>query len=523
MAHAHLESVLELHPAVSSTFPRNASRSVPPHATLCDTEVPAVEVIVAWGDCVIGIVQHSPPRPIALGEAKPDGSPCDFLIPRERLGYECLPLIEVNTGCVEVTLPAAADGYLDDGRGGRLALGRLRAEAQPSLVIEGARRHTLRARQSLVLQLGMFSVRIRAVEKFERPKQTLFGEDERGLLGAFAATFLAAAAWMGSMAYLVPDMTGLTDDGFDEDEVRLIQQYIMASALREQKAQETPDADSSAIGERGGQSGHRSPGDEGKLGSTVSQRTPRRIAIQGPMDNPNPHLGHAEAIEEAKKFGMVSLLGTLNAGTNQGMNSPWGVGGALGRDDLDAMGHLFGDTINDAAGSGGLGLSGTGQGGGCVGSGCGAGIGIDHVGTIGGGLGYCDPSKGPCDGMGRGNGHGGLGTHRTRVPAIRPEGGLTLSGRLPPEVIQRIVRQNYGRFRFCYEQGLAQNPNLEGRVVVRFVIGREGAVTSVQGGGSDLPDKRVNNCILQSFYGLSFPAPEGGLVTVSYPIALSPG
>ena len=30
---------------------------------------------------------------------------------------------------------------------------------------------------------------------------------------------------------------------------------------------------------------------------------------------------------------------------------------------------------------------------------------------------------------------------------------------MTPEVIQRIVRQNYGRFRLCYENGLRNNPD----------------------------------------------------------------
>ena len=30
-------------------------------------------------------------------------------------------------------------------------------------------------------------------------------------------------------------------------------------------------------------------------------------------------------------------------------------------------------------------------------------------------------------------------------------------------------------------------------------------------------------CVVKAFYGLSFPKPEGGIVTVSYPIILQPG
>jgi hypothetical protein len=90
-------------------------------------------------------------------------------------------------------------------------------------------------------------------------------------------------------------------------------------------------------------------------------------------------------------------------------------------------------------------------------------------------------------------------------------GATQVSGRLPPEVIQRIVRQNYGRFRMCYEQGLSRNPNLEGRVSVRFVIGRDGSVSNVSNGGSDIPDSQVVQCVIRAYYGLSFPQPEGGI------------
>jgi hypothetical protein len=97
-----------------------------------------------------------------------------------------------------------------------------------------------------------------------------------------------------------------------------------------------------------------------------------------------------------------------------------------------------------------------------------------------------------------------------------------VSGRLPPEVIQRIVRQSFDRLRLCYENGLRNAPKLMGRVVVRFVIGRDGAVTDAVDDGSDLPSSGVVACVTRAFYGLSFPQPEGGIVTVRYPIFFSP-
>ncbi len=112
------------------------------------------------------------------------------------------------------------------------------------------------------------------------------------------------------------------------------------------------------------------------------------------------------------------------------------------------------------------------------------------------------------------------GFHQARAPQVRM-GMTTVSGRLPPETIQRIVRQNFGRFRACYQRGLLRNPALAGRVTARFVIDRDGAVAKAGNGGSDLPDAAVIACVVEAFAGLSFPQPEGGIVTVTYPITFS--
>ena len=163
-------------------------------------------------------------------------------------------------------------------------------------------------------------------------------------------------------------------------------------------------------------------------------------------------------------------------------------------DAMTARGKMFGDTIGEAFGAGGLGLSGVGEGGGR-----GEGIGL---GTIGSG------------------GHG-LGGGSTSAPRLR-EGAVQVTGRLPPEVIRRIVRQNFGRFRLCYENGRRGNPGLQGRVSTKFVIDRSGAVASVIDAGSDLPSSSTVSCVVRGFGNLSFPQPEGGLVTVVYPIVFSP-
>ncbi|MBX3232193.1 MAG: AgmX/PglI C-terminal domain-containing protein [Labilithrix sp.] len=121
-----------------------------------------------------------------------------------------------------------------------------------------------------------------------------------------------------------------------------------------------------------------------------------------------------------------------------------------------------------------------------------------------------------------GTGSGGPVPSNTKAPTLR-HGAVTVTGRLPPEVIQRIVRQNFGRFRLCYENGLRSNPNLAGRIAVKLTIDGSGAVTNPTiDPVTDLPDKAVQSCVLRGFANLSFPQPEGGVVVVVYPVIFAP-
>lgn len=106
------------------------------------------------------------------------------------------------------------------------------------------------------------------------------------------------------------------------------------------------------------------------------------------------------------------------------------------------------------------------------------------------------------------------------APRVRL-GTLAVSGRLSLRPIHRVTRRHLGWFHLCYDAGLRKNPNLQGRVVVRFVIDRYGLASNV-GGGGDLPDGEVVSCVTRVFYGLRFPAPRAGIATVSYPLIFSP-
>jgi hypothetical protein len=223
-------------------------------------------------------------------------------------------------------------------------------------------------------------------------------------------------------------------------------------------------------------------------------------------------LSRHQALMEATTFGMVGMLSSMNARALP--TAIWGADAPNGPDPSDAWGAIFGEEIGESGGAGGLGVIGLGEGGG----GRGIGIAMGGIGTCGINCGHGTAG----DGFGKGVGLGG-GAHRPKGPVLRAVGETVLGGHLAPELIQRVVRQNFGRFRHCYETGLRGNPNLTGRVTTRFIIDREGAVTSASNGGSDLPDSKVVGCVVSAFYGVSFPAPKDGVVSVSYPILFTPG
>ncbi len=119
------------------------------------------------------------------------------------------------------------------------------------------------------------------------------------------------------------------------------------------------------------------------------------------------------------------------------------------------------------------------------------------------------------------------GTGATAVPTAAAVAGASPAdgphlGTLPPGTIEGVLGKDASRIKACYVNGLGADPNLRGKVVIRLVIGEDGAVTSATDGGSDLPDKDVIGCIAAAIKKARFPKPEGGSVKAVYPILFSP-
>jgi hypothetical protein len=455
-----------------------------------DAEI--VDVTFSWGtsgDRTVLDVKH-----LAVGQALSvgEGDGCDLLVPKSALGALRAELVRYEGTTCFVAVPSGAsarlDGFPTNDASLPLSLGHV-----AEIDIGGfALRFTVVAAPKKVVGAGVASA--------------LRNGGLRSVLGSAFVHGLAIAA----VAFFMPSLSSAEQDEIDRDHMVDIQKLLNASADKELEKQID---DSSSAGGADSLPGDRAKGPEGQAGKPEA-KAQGRMALKGDKDREKSFSREQER-QAAMDFGFIGYLATQTA--NDGPNVPWGSV-QNGPDAKSVMGSLFGQSIGEAPGFGGLGLTGPGSGGG----GNNPWIGMNGIGGLGGtgGPGHCTGPSCPGNiGVGKGGNGGG---YAPKPFTMRPEGQVRVNGRLDPQIIQRIIQQNWGRYRFCYEAGLRNNPTLAGHVGVKFIIDRTGAVAMAMDSGSSLPDSSVNQCVARSFTALSFPAPEGGQVTVQYGFYFSP-
>ena len=318
----------------------------------------------------------------------------------------------------------------------------------------------------------------------------------------FWVTNTSAFAVLGSLlvlTHLIPNEAGALDVQEDMENNRFVGYLAQPSeTIEEETVTNTP------VQEVGGVAGTRHTGAEGKAGNPSSQKAEGRAAQKGPKDA-MPSLARDFNPEMAARN--AGILGLMKADSGSFMASPFG-GYAVGNDDANLWGQIVGNEAAESFGNSGMGLAGVGRGGGGNGQGT---IGLGSVGTIG----HNRPGDG--NGIMRGT---GFGDRTKRVPAPRL-GIAEVQGGLDKDLIRRVVRAHINEVRHCYNQGLARDPNLKGRVSVQFQIGSTGKVPTATVSETDLKDKNVSSCIASAVRRWQFPKPQGGgTVIVTYPFVL---
>jgi hypothetical protein len=86
---------------------------------------------------------------------------------------------------------------------------------------------------------------------------------------------------------------------------------------------------------------------------------------------------------------------------------------------------------------------------------------------------------------------------------------------------ERVVAQLRGRFRVCYNHGLASNPTLQGSVKITAKIGPNGEVVSATPSGGEGLGDEVVSCLVSRIMGANFRPPEGGGASIVIPITFA--
>jgi outer membrane biosynthesis protein TonB len=89
--------------------------------------------------------------------------------------------------------------------------------------------------------------------------------------------------------------------------------------------------------------------------------------------------------------------------------------------------------------------------------------------------------------------------------------------------IKKMMRRRLGGIKRCYEKRLKRNPELRGKVVIRFVIHPGGKVIEVEVVENTSNDPELAACIKSIVKGIRFGATEGSETVVTYPFILAPG
>lgn len=303
--------------------------------------------------------------------------------------------------------------------------------------------------------------------------------------------FLGVMAFM-TFVFAMLAVVILTSPPPPENEVMEVPDRFV-ELLLEQPEPEQPKPDKKPEANPDAGEGAKAKKEEGKVGKKDAKM---KKAKGNKVEMKKQQLDR-EVAEDAGVLGALregSELDGVFGSSNLNSDLAGGIGGLIG-----AKGTQIG--------SGGLGSRGSGLGGG------GTAEGLGGLGTKGRGSGKSGYGSG--GGNFGAKGEGGIG---------RIGGDPIILGALDKSLIDAVIKRNMNQIRYCYQRELTKNPNLGGKIIVKFVIAKDGSVSKASTKSSTMGNKTVEGCINSRFMRFTFPEPKGGgIVIVSYPFIFQPG
>lgn len=446
----------------------------------CDSgERSVLEVAQLWGDSLLGIAHFARPQRVTIG----DREECDFAAPARRLRAHTFPIVVTHRGESFLQFDESFGGAIEEGGNAR-SLAELIADGSAMEARDGdvdLYRMPLAADTRAHLDLGPISFLVQRVPRSQTVRTELSERLDAGFLAVLG--IVLALALGGTLSVWILGMLGVLHAGPDErarEQVRAIANIALPPLpppppRRRPAATSLAHAPSAPKGNPHAGSGSTGSGATGK--SAHAKITS--------MANVDPD-GGVLAVLHAQKRAIATAFG----------------GGASLDEVLGPHGQVVGIADQNGAGTG------------IRGDGPGAG---GHSIPVGWG----DHGHAPGGGYGPGTGPGSFGDPKgkrdARIGVLSEE--MVEVGVLDPTLIDAVIRKHIPQIRWCYERALPAKPELEGKLVVHFVIEADGRVSSAAMKSSTIGDAEVESCVADRFHALRFPRPAGdGTVTVNYPV-----
>jgi hypothetical protein len=471
-----------------------------------------VEVAQIWNDLVLDVQHHEPrERPVTVGSStgyrwRLLGMPLgwvpesfarfawmvapmlseaqqerrtDFYSPPSALPEDEFPLIAWVDGAPSCQLAPSWTGFVERA-GERIPLARLRASGELSEDGEGRQVLALERGDRVVVDTGAGSFAAHLVPPGKRVPNRARDRVDGPFMG-----FLACAAFVGAMCGIILATRPATlDTDVIEVDARFVELFLQDPVVEKQQ----PVVE-------------RSPEPEGAKAKRKEGKVGRKDADMDRAKGDKVEMAKAELDKEiAETSGVLGALresgdldGVLgNTGLSQSILG--GIGGLLG-----AKGVQYGSNGLSSRGSG-LG------GGGTAGT-------LGGLGTKGNGGGDSSYGQGSLN----------HGDKRERDVVSIGGGEIEIAG-MDKALVDAVIRRHLQSIRYCYQRELQRDPELSGKVTVRFVIANDGSVSHVSTKSSTLGNASAESCINNRFLKMDFPKPKGrGIVIVSYPFLFAPG
>jgi outer membrane biosynthesis protein TonB len=118
---------------------------------------------------------------------------------------------------------------------------------------------------------------------------------------------------------------------------------------------------------------------------------------------------------------------------------------------------------------------------------------------------------------------GGAGSERKVKGQVKRKEASAIdgTGALNPQEVNKVIGRRMGAIKGCYERALRRDPNLQGKLVIRFTIAGSGRVTTARAVENALTPE-VGNCVVSAFKRFRFPQPDGGSLTMESPFMFMP-